>query len=192
MKSNRLAMVLLILLLIAIGALGGTVSMFRTRGIARESVMEVLDNESNELHRKVNTIPAMVKRIRAALPVVITPERTSVDVRWTEKERAEPTAFPVIHESDGCSYAYMRSTETARSHTHDEHDVTLICLRGRARLSLGGRDFDMPLGSPTIIARGTEHALDLAAGDSLPLVFAFVRPKPSEDFTRFVGDEESE
>jgi quercetin dioxygenase-like cupin family protein len=82
-----------------------------------------------------------------------------VDVVWTPEEEAQARAVRPYAKTESASYAFVRMQAGEALHRHDKSDLTMVMLRGHARVRIGARDVELWPGDVAQIPRGTPHAV---------------------------------
>lgn len=195
MRGSAPVVVLVVLLVLAIASLVCAVLMY---GIREEALVnEIVQGKAHirKLRSDLVKMPQLEQMLsvlkRAADPVAITPEGGAFELRGTKEETGIAASHWIIQESDEGTVALMRLGELGRTHVHDGHDVTLICITPGVRIDMGKRKTDVPFGSAIVIPRGTEHRLTSAVGDASIQAYVVTHPRLTKDFTRLVDPGES-
>lgn len=83
--------------------------------------------------------------------------------RWEEVIRAHPLGPDeqikgvVLSDRPAVSHVVVQIRGREQLHLHQEHDVTIVMLRGNGRLAMGDRVLSLHAGDAVLIPRGTPH-----------------------------------
>jgi quercetin dioxygenase-like cupin family protein len=93
---------------------------------------------------------------RAAAPIY-TPSGPILEPTWTAEELAKPVAPRRLHGDEHATTFLIHLGTAEKPHTHDQHDITVVLVRGAVRMHLGDRVETMGPGDVVEIPRGVVH-----------------------------------
>ncbi len=116
---------------------------------------------------------------RAAESRVLTPQGWVPEPVWTEEEQKAPIAKKLIRNTKGSSSFFIRLNGWEEPHTHRDHDLTVVILKGKAVLHYEVGGHEIREGDVQEIPRGTVHWVE-NKGKKAVLAYAVFSP-PLED-----------
>jgi quercetin dioxygenase-like cupin family protein len=96
---------------------------------------------------------------------IYTPTGQIAEPEWTAEELAKPVAPRRLHGDEHATTFLIRLGTAEKPHTHDQHDVVVVLMRGEVRMHLGDRVELMAPGNTVEIPRGTVHWAESLAKD---------------------------
>ncbi len=106
-------------------------------------------------------------------------------VRWSEEEKGKDVAVVEVKRSAWASYHVARVRTAERPHVHDRHDLTVVMLKGKARVHLGEEIHEVGVGDVVHIPHGSRHWVE-NVGEGASEAYVVFTPAFNGEDRRFV------
>ena len=106
---------------------------------------------------------------------IVSPEKQLTSLSWSSEELARDPSVKTLRVTGEASYHLIRLNGKEKPHTHDDHDLAVFVLKGKALLHLGERTVTVRAGDVIEITRGTVHWAENLSGEPA-LVYAVFTP----------------
>lgn len=114
-------------------------------------------------------------------PQIFTPNG-NLAAYWTPEELEQNIAAKKDRETSAASYHFIRVRGAEKPHTHQEHDLTVILLSGKAKVHFRNREYFMEPGDIVEIPKGTYHWAENLFGAGSEVYAVFTPPYDGKDF----------
>ena len=118
---------------------------------------------------------------------ILTPGVDSRTVEWTDKEQQQIQSMKTLHTWSGTSVHGLRLAGRSDSRVHDQHDLTVVMLAGRADVRLAGKWRTVNPGDIIEIPRGSPYQLDRLGSDPAEFYFIYYPPYDGKDLRNVDG-----
>jgi quercetin dioxygenase-like cupin family protein len=92
-----------------------------------------------------------------------------------------PIRVDEVARTPGASYHLVQAAESESPHRHVTHDLTVVVLRGRGRLTLGEATIPMGAGDAVLVPRNVVHWFAPAGGADAVALAVFTPPLDAPD-----------
>ena len=117
---------------------------------------------------------------------IISEEGSLARVDWNMEELQSGMAIRHLRTTHQASYHVIRLRTSESPHVHEEHDLTVFLLAGKARVFIGGRMEEMETGDVVEIPRGVVHWAQNLGSEATEVYAVFTPPFDGKD-QRVVG-----
>jgi mannose-6-phosphate isomerase-like protein (cupin superfamily) len=118
---------------------------------------------------------------RSPEPRVFNAEGILPAIEWTAEEKAQTLSARKIRATREASYHLIRLGGAEGLHTHDHHDLTVVLISGKARITLGKQQFMMAPGDVMEVPKGTIHKAENLAHGGSEVYAIFTPPMEGKD-----------
>jgi mannose-6-phosphate isomerase-like protein (cupin superfamily) len=108
-------------------------------------------------------------------------------VEWTDKEREQIQSMKTLHSYSGTSVHALRLAGRSDSRVHDQHDLTMVVLSGRADVRLSGKWKSVNPGDIIEIPRGSPYQLDRLGSEPVEFYLIYYPPYDGKDLRNVNG-----
>ena len=102
-------------------------------------------------------------------------------VQWSAEELAKPIAAREIRRNSYASHAVVRLAGPEKPHVHDQHELTVFILSGRARIHVADQVHDLKPGDVVQIPHGLTHWAVPVGPDPAEAYVVFTPPFDGKD-----------
>lgn len=106
---------------------------------------------------------------------ILTPEGVLQEPSWTPEEQQAALSKKLIRNTPHSSSFWIRLLSFEEPHTHNDHNLTVVVMRGKSLMHLGSQTKEIKEGDIVEIPKGTVHWVEnKSAGPCL--VYAVFTP----------------
>ena len=118
---------------------------------------------------------------------IITPGIDKRNVEWTAEEQKQIFSFKKLHSAAGTSTHAMRLVGRSDSRVHDQHDMTVVMLAGRADVRMAGKWHTAGSGDIIEIPRGSIYQFDQLGSEPVECYVIYYPPYDGKDLRYVTG-----
>lgn len=118
---------------------------------------------------------------------ILTPGVDNRPVEWSDKEQQQIQSMKTLHTWSGTSVHGLRLAGRSDSRVHDQHDLTVVMLAGRADVRLAGKWRTVNPGDIIEIPRGSPYQLDRLGSEAAEFYFIYYPPYDGKDLRNVDG-----
>jgi mannose-6-phosphate isomerase-like protein (cupin superfamily) len=118
---------------------------------------------------------------------ILTPGFDNRTLEWSDKEQQQIQSMKTLHTWSGTSVHGLRLAGRSDSRVHDQHDLTVVVLAGRADVRLAGKWRSVNPGDVIEIPRGSPYQLDRLGSEPAEFYLIYYPPYDGKDLRNVDG-----